>query len=386
MNDIDVRDEQLAHVLDRAVRDLRPVPATTVGDAVPRRRVARTVASVATAAVFVAAMVWAVGQVGDDDRGITPMSTVGTLDGNGWTASYPSTWSLTQVADCGGLDGYHGGFIVSNVDYRFHDAQGGAVSCGSAPVLDGFPSGGVALAVVPVAADPPNVAPTTTLFPLSLDRFHASDASASGPSGWDQPIVLGDREVAVATAWIGAQASSGDRDALAGAVGSLTYRGALEGTVYRDDQDGFTVDVPVGWSVSPVPINTWVTDPREILAMATYPLRPGGEGAIDAQVPSRALDDLGPNDMFIWVPERDGADASYPRRPASFSPVAVCSGYADCEQGRALGLEGIRAWWYYFRDGDHGVYVFVGMGETAYQDQARSREAWEILDSLRFVA
>src|SRR4029453_15177664 len=129
-----------------------------------------------------------------------------------------------------------------------------------------------------------------------------------------------------------------------------------------------------------------VSDPREILAMATYPLRPGGEGAIDAQVPSKALADLGPNDMFIWVPERDGADASYPPRPASFSPEAICSGYADCEQGRALGLQGIRAWWYYFRDGDHGVYVFVGMGETVYQDQARSHEAWEILDSLRFVA
>jgi hypothetical protein len=384
MNDIDLRDEQLAQVLDRAVRDLRPVPATAVAEyAGRRRRAVRVVASVVTVCVFVAAVVWAVGQVGDAPGRVRATSTIGTLDENGWTASYPNTWSVTPVPDCGGIDGYHGGFIVSNVDYRFHGPQGGPVGCGSGPVPDAFPVDGVALALVPGGAEHANLS-ATSLFPLSLDRFRAFDGSGGGPSESFQPIVIGDQEVAVATAWIGTAATLEERDALARTVVSLRYLGALEGSVYRDDGDGFTVDVPVGWTVSPVRINTWVADPHEILAMATYSLRSGGEGAIDAQVPTNALDDLGPNDMFIWLSERDGADASYPLRPAAFSPEAICSGYTECQQGRALGLQGIRAWWYYFRDEGRGLYVFVGMGETAYEDTARSQEAWEILDSLRF--
>jgi hypothetical protein len=71
-------------------------------------------------------------------------------------------------------------------------------------------------------------------------------------------------------------------------------------------------------------INTWVSSPFKILALATYRLRPGGEAVIDAQVPSNAIDDLGPNDIFIWL--NDGGDArpNFPKRPDRFAQPELC--------------------------------------------------------------
>jgi hypothetical protein len=384
MNDIDVRDERLGQLLDRAVRDVQPRvdPATSVGRG-RFRHAARLVASVAVVSVFVAALGWAATQIGDR-TGPSPLAAIGSIEENGWTATYPSSWHVTPVSDCGVTD-YHGGFVVSNVDFAFSDPNGEAPGCDDRLVLDGFPSDGVALHLMPTGVMETSSIPPTTLFPLSLDRFEGSGETGSGASESKQPIVIGGRLVGYVYAWIGASATAADRDQLADLVVSIAYRNALVGSVFIDEGDGFTVSVPEGWQVSDRPINTWVADPKEILALATYPLVPGGEAVTDGQVPSNAVDGLGPNDMFIWVSDRFGADASYPQRPISFSPEAICSSRETvCEQGRALGIEGIRSWWYYFRDGDRGLYVFVGMGERAFDDPARAQQAWDVLDSLTF--
>jgi hypothetical protein len=161
-------------------------------------------------------------------------------------------------------------------------------------------------------------------------------------------------------------------------------------TVYRDDQAGFSVTVPPGWQVAAEPLNTWVSDPHEILSMGTYPLRPGGEAVIDAQVPSHAVEDMGPSDVFIWLNERTPAGRGLPDRPTAFSPEALCQsgspagGSPGCVPGLAQGIEGIRAWWTYFQDNGRGFYLFVGMGEQAYQDPARQQQAWDVLNSLSF--
>jgi hypothetical protein len=156
-------------------------------------------------------------------------------------------------------------------------------------------------------------------------------------------------------------------------------------TTLTDHGDGFEVTYPEGWIAAEERINDWVSSPREILALATYPLRPGGEAVTDGQVPSNAMDDLGPADAFIWVNDGGSADARVPERPVASGPVTVCgTGRALCPdpEGRSLGIDGVRAWWTYF--GDHGrlLYVFVAMGEDRFQDPVEAQEVWDVLDTL----
>jgi hypothetical protein len=161
-------------------------------------------------------------------------------------------------------------------------------------------------------------------------------------------------------------------------------------TVYRDDRDGLSVLVPPGWQVAAEPLNTWVSDPHEILSMGTYALRPGGEAVTDFQLPSHALEDLGPNDILIWVNEAGDA-SGFTERPASFEPSQPCGGddwsrLCPEPSGRSLRLTiaGVHAWWLGFADAGRGFYVFVGMGAQAYADPIRAQTPWEILDSLSF--
>ena len=166
-------------------------------------------------------------------------------------------------------------------------------------------------------------------------------------------------------------------------------------TIREDDDDSFTVRYPIEWFVPADPINDWVCSPYEILVLATYPLRPGGEAVTDFQLPSRAVEDLGSNDILIWLNEngsacgrtRDSAGPSgFPDRPTHFGPVRVCGDFdLLCpSDGRNL-VPGIRSWWIAFSDAGRSFYVFVGMGEEAYANPERQQQAWDVLDSLQFL-
>jgi hypothetical protein len=137
------------------------------------------------------------------------------------------------------------------------------------------------------------------------------------------------------------------------------------------------------------PINTWVSSPREILAMATYPLRSGGEAVTDFQLPSHAIDDLGPNDLLIWVNEAGSGDG-FPSRPEKFEPSTPCEAWSRlCPEPTGTdvwsGLDhppDVHGWWLGFHDNGRGFYVFVGMGQRAFEDPARARQVWDVLDTL----
>jgi hypothetical protein len=161
-------------------------------------------------------------------------------------------------------------------------------------------------------------------------------------------------------------------------------------TVYRDDRHGLSVDVPSGWQVAAEPLNTWVSSPGEVLSMGTYALRPGGHALTDFQLPSRALEDLGPDDILIWVTEAGDA-GGFAERPARFGRSQPCGGddwsrLCPEPSGRTLPLTiaGVHAWWLGFADAGRGFYVFVGMGAQAYADPSRAQTPWNVLDSLSF--
>ena len=68
------------------------------------------------------------------------------------------------------------------------------------------------------------------------------------------------------------------------------------------DRYGVIVTYPSGWALAPETLTPTLTDPSEVFALGTYPLRPGGSGC--AQFPTNAIEDLGPTDALVWLADR----------------------------------------------------------------------------------
>jgi photosystem II stability/assembly factor-like uncharacterized protein len=129
---------------------------------------------------------------------------------------------------------------------------------------------------------------------------------------------------------------------------------------------------------------------RELVSIATYPLRPGGDPC--DQLPVNALDDLGPTDVFLSVSEAVGNGGAtvtgISARPRHFGPSqgSVPSGGDQCLNKPGRFTSRLIA----FRDpggsGPHGrvFYAFVAIGSAASaQIQA---ETWNALDSFNASA
>lgn len=229
MSETDTRDERLGLLLEDAVADLRPVPRPEgVLRSGARRRGVRSAAVLSGVAVFVGVVAWAAIVVRDrsEPPSAGPRVRYGSLTANGWTMSYPQGWHITPVSDCG-INDYHGGFIVSNTDFTFRDPQGRPPGCEDRLLLGGFPSDGVALFLVPTGVRwglfP---TPRNTLFPMSLEDRRASLAWPGGPAESYEVITIDDHQPAVLRAYVGADASPADHDALSDIVWSLRYRHA----------------------------------------------------------------------------------------------------------------------------------------------------------------
>jgi hypothetical protein len=142
---------------------------------------------------------------------------------------------------------------------------------------------------------------------------------------------------------------------------------------------GLTVQLAPGWEPSEVRLTPELLDPREVLAVATFPLRYRPTRC--AQVPGSALQDLGSDGALITVQERGvelhGGPPPYPRRPAAFGPelggpseASACIPRARFEDHR-----------FAFAEGDRRFHVEVAFGPDASANT--KRQAWAILDSLR---
>jgi hypothetical protein len=144
---------------------------------------------------------------------------------------------------------------------------------------------------------------------------------------------------------------------------------------------GFTVSLPSGWKLSAESLTPGLTDPRELLSAATFPLA-YRQGSC-SHMPDGALRSMGPADGFVSVQERGriahGGQAGFPPRPASFradakpsnGDLAVCVGDIPTVE-----------YWIPFSDGNRRFYALVVLGRRA-SEQTRD-EAFAILDRLRF--
>jgi hypothetical protein len=144
-------------------------------------------------------------------------------------------------------------------------------------------------------------------------------------------------------------------------------------------QHGLTVALPPGWQAAPESLTPNLADPREELAVATFPLRYRPSEC--AHVPGSALEDLGPGDAFVTLEER-GVDpgstwADFPARPSHFGPeLGGPSEASACAPGAHFTDH-----WFTFSDAGRHFHVMVAFGPRA--SEAVQRQAWAILDGLR---
>jgi hypothetical protein len=144
--------------------------------------------------------------------------------------------------------------------------------------------------------------------------------------------------------------------------------------------NGLTATLPAGWQRARRSLTPHLTEPREILAVATYPLRYRETAC--AHVAGSALEDLGPDDAFVTLQERPPSTSSrgFPARPAHFG--ARLGGPSEAAQ--CVPRARFADHWFTFSDGGRRFHVDVAFGPRA--TSATRRQAWAILDGLRVRA
>jgi hypothetical protein len=144
-------------------------------------------------------------------------------------------------------------------------------------------------------------------------------------------------------------------------------------------EHGLSVSLPPGWGAAAESLTPHLADPREELAVATFPLRYRETEC--AHMPGSALEDLGPGDAFVTLQER-GLDAGstwvgFPARPAHFG--ADLGG--PSEAGACTPSAHFTDHWFTFSDAGRHFHVMVAFGPQASAEV--QRQAWAVLDSLR---
>jgi hypothetical protein len=144
------------------------------------------------------------------------------------------------------------------------------------------------------------------------------------------------------------------------------------------EEHGLTIALPQGWQAAPRSLTPVLDDPREVLAVGTYPLRYRPTEC--AHVAGSALEDLGPRDAFVTLQER-GVDprsswADFPERPAHFGPsLGGPSEASACAPGAHFSDH-----WFGFTAGGRHFHADVAFGPEA--SAGTRAQAWRILDSL----
>jgi hypothetical protein len=139
---------------------------------------------------------------------------------------------------------------------------------------------------------------------------------------------------------------------------------------------GLSVELAPGWQAAPSSLTPQLSDPREVMSVATYRLRYRMTAC--AHVPGSALEALGPEDAFITVQERaaDPSSSGFPARPAHFGPRLG----GPSEASACVPQARFTDHWFGFRDGGRNFHVDVAFGPRA--PPAVRRQAWALLDGL----
>jgi hypothetical protein len=156
-------------------------------------------------------------------------------------------------------------------------------------------------------------------------------------------------------------------------------------TIETDRDHGFSVELPSGWIRASGKITPQITDPLEILTVATLPIAgadPQGVCEPGSRPELRAFTE---RDALVMLQE-SGRGAlrinprSHPPRPERFRPENFPDGstFTDCFVGELP----VEDHWFGFADAGRAFHVLLIIGRAAPRDV--HDEAWGILDRLRF--
>lgn len=157
-----------------------------------------------------------------------------------------------------------------------------------------------------------------------------------------------------------------------------------EWTTYVDDGRGYTVSFPPNWHRAERNLTESITDPVEILTLATFPLR--GHDQLCGK--RGALAQVRPDGGLVTIQERGRGSAGnidFPARPERFRPDPALPGtsaWPYCATRRGGPRVPMRDYWFGFTDSRRAFHVLVAVGEGAPPEIRR--DAFRILDSLRF--
>lgn len=148
-----------------------------------------------------------------------------------------------------------------------------------------------------------------------------------------------------------------------------------ENVGWADEQRGFSLTHPATWQRASEPLTPDLGDPRELLALGTYPLRVGGDRC--AHHPVNAVEDLGPRDALLVIFERAPpyAGRGYPPRPARLKLEAGGNKFCVPDTDR-------KDTWLAFGESGRAFYLLAAVGPDASAETRRQLDA--IYDSLEF--
>jgi hypothetical protein len=180
--------------------------------------------------------------------------------------------------------------------------------------------------------------------------------------------------LALATAGCGAQVSPGSSPA-----------NGSEWSTHRDQARGYEVGVPSGWQRASGSLTPNITSPREILTLATVRLHGASPDNYCRPWDEAQLPEFSERDALVTIQEGGRGSLtlnykSYAARPEHFRPEHFRGGstFTRCFV-RDLPVSDH---WFGFSDAGRAFHVLVIVGRSA-PERVR-RQAWEILDSLRF--
>ena len=149
----------------------------------------------------------------------------------------------------------------------------------------------------------------------------------------------------------------------------------------EDVRHGYSVTLPAGWHRARRNLTPQLTEPREILSVATYPLRYKRRARCGiGGCPTPALNGFRATDILVSIQERmharpASADVAIDLEP---TPAGPWLGPRSCPRDRV-------AWYAFeaFAQAGRNLYVLAVVGKRA---PARAREELkQLLESLRFV-
>lgn len=158
------------------------------------------------------------------------------------------------------------------------------------------------------------------------------------------------------------------------------FKSGIQGPRVTDARHDYSVTLPEGWYRARRNLTPQLVEPREIMSVATYPLRyQRRAGCRIPGCPTPALNGFRATDILISIQERVHARPTPEDVPAHLQRrrAGLGAGPGSCARGRV-------AWYAFeaFAEAGHSLYVLVVVGKRAAATERADLR--RLLDSLHF--